>query len=39
MIEFDLNSNDAETLRRHAESFKPASGDASPRQTLAFGMS
>jgi len=28
MIEFDLNSNDAEALLRHCESFKPGSGDA-----------
>lgn len=30
MIEFDLNSNDAEALLRHCESFKPGSGD--PRE-------
>ena len=28
MIELDLNTNDAEALLRHAESFKPASDDA-----------
>ncbi|MHA6234044.1 hypothetical protein [Pseudomonas fluorescens group sp. PF-69] len=27
MIVFDLNTNDAEALLRHAEEFKPASGD------------
>ena len=28
MIVFDLNTNDAEALLRHAEEFRPASGDA-----------
>lgn len=27
MIVFDLNTNDAEALLRHAEEFRPASGD------------
>jgi hypothetical protein len=27
MIVFDLNTNDAETLLRHVEEFKPNSGD------------
>lgn len=27
MIELDLNTNDAEALLRHAEGFKPDSGD------------
>lgn len=30
MIVFDLNTNDAESLLRHAEEFRPASGD--PRE-------
>jgi len=28
MIVFDLNTNDAESLLRHAEEFRPESGDA-----------
>lgn len=28
MIVFDLNRNDAEALLRHAEEFKPSSGDS-----------
>jgi|GEM_PF-2848341 len=28
MIEFDLNRNDADALLRHAEEFKPQTGDA-----------
>jgi hypothetical protein len=28
MITFDLNTNDAEALLRHAQAFKPNSGDA-----------
>jgi hypothetical protein len=28
MIVFDLNRNDAEALLRHAEEFRPRSGDA-----------
>ena len=28
MIEFDLNSNDAEALLHHCQDFKPTTGDA-----------
>lgn len=38
MIEFDLNSNDAEALLRHAESFKPASGDAREDRRLVSAL-
>lgn len=38
MIEFDLNSNDAEALLRHAESFKPASGDPREDRRLESAM-
>lgn len=37
-IELDLNSNDAEALLRHAQSFNPESGDAREDRRLSDAL-
>lgn len=38
MIEFDLNTNDSETLLRHCESFVPESDDPREKRRLLAGL-